>query len=60
MFFFKKKRVQITPVSVKLVITIENNWMKVKHVQLFYNGWSENCDFFLKDIKFFFRLIASI
>ena len=30
-----KKRVQISRVNVKLVISIEKNWMKVKHVQHF-------------------------
>ena len=34
---FFKKSVQILYVSVKLVITIEKNWIRVEHVQLFYN-----------------------
>ena len=32
-----KKCVQILQACVKLVITIEKKWMKVEHVQLFYN-----------------------
>ena len=40
MYVFKK-RVQISHVSVKLVTTIEKNWMKVEHVQLFYNKIDE-------------------
>ena len=35
--WFLKKRVQISHVSVKLVITIEKNWVKVEHGQIFYN-----------------------
>ena len=34
--------------SVKLVITIPKNWMKVEHVQLFYNLMDE-----VKIVKFF-------
>ena len=32
--YLKKKRAQISRVSVKLVIAIEKNWMKFEHVQL--------------------------
>ena len=31
------KRFQLSKVSVNLMITIAKNWMKVEHVQLFYN-----------------------
>ena len=35
--YFLEKCFHISHVSVKLVIAIEENWMKVEHVQLFYN-----------------------
>ena len=35
--YFLEKCVHISHVSVKLVIAIEKNWMKVEHVQLFYH-----------------------
>ena len=48
MYFLKKKHVKISQVIIKLVITIEKNWMKAEHVQLFYNEMDE-----MKIVKFF-------
>ena len=60
---FLKKRVQISHESVKLLIAIEKDWIKVKHVQILCTWLDEVkiAKFFKYTVQFLlFHLIKSV